>query len=235
MSKISVLLPTRKRFDLLNKCISSLIESAKNFKDNVEILLAMDIDDSETISKVCLKYKDFNNIKIVITPRYGYKYMHKYVNLLCSVSSGDWLFLFNDDATMESKDWDLEVLKYNGNFCIVNPSVSNGTFGGMPFPIIPKEWFDIVGHFSLNCSCDTWIQDISKLLANEKLLGLNIDEYTENIITHHDRCEETGNNNDSTYQERVYDDNVFYSNESMILRVEDANKLRYYLKETYGV
>tara|TARA_B100001123_G_C15287654_1_gene1016208 strand:- start:25 stop:729 length:705 start_codon:yes stop_codon:yes gene_type:complete len=233
MGKISVVFPTRKRAKLLKKSIDSLIKNANNFEKNVELIIGMDLDDSKTISEVVDIYKDFKNISMIITKRYGYQYMHEYINRLCTLSSGDWLFLWNDDCTIESKDWDLEILKYDDSFVVINPSVINGPFGGLPFPVLPKEWFDVVGHFSLNCSCDTWIQEILEYLK-KNAIQKDLSVYTKNIAIHHDRCEETGNNDDETYRERVYDDKVFYSLDSMNQRIEDAITLSKYLSENYG-
>lgn len=36
--------------------------------------------------------------------------MHHWVNDLCALAAGDWLFLFNDDARMRTNDWDQWLL-----------------------------------------------------------------------------------------------------------------------------
>ena len=99
MSKfISVSLPTRKRVSMLKESIESLVSNCNNY-DDIEILLALDEDDSDTISFVkTLSYPI--SIKIIITQRVGY------YNELCKISTGTPVFLWNDDALMISKYWD---------------------------------------------------------------------------------------------------------------------------------
>ena len=51
MKKISVLLATRQRTELLDKSIDSLLSNVSN-TDNVEIMLGIDNDDQETLDFV---------------------------------------------------------------------------------------------------------------------------------------------------------------------------------------
>ena len=51
----------------------------------------------------------------------GYEQLNVYVNLLCHSSTGGWLFLWNDDAIMQTKDWEVEIQKYDGQFKCLAP------------------------------------------------------------------------------------------------------------------
>ena len=48
--KLSIIYPTRKRFDLFVKSTDSLIQKCSDL-NNLEVLVAMDDDDLDTISK----------------------------------------------------------------------------------------------------------------------------------------------------------------------------------------
>ena len=48
---VSILLPTRKRFDLMLKSVKSLYDKA-TFPENIELLLWFDDDDLESISRI---------------------------------------------------------------------------------------------------------------------------------------------------------------------------------------
>jgi hypothetical protein len=166
--KVSVLLPTRSRPKSFLKSIISLIDNADNFHNNVEILVAMDTDDFHKYTDVMnILINDYNckNIKLYVCERLGYRKLNIYINNLCKLATGDWLFLWNDDSYIVSKHWDTNILKHNDEFKIINPRCTNGDFGGMPFPIIPKTWFDTTGCFSKHFACDTWIQRVGSCLG----------------------------------------------------------------------
>jgi len=226
MSKVSVIFPTRKRFDLVKKSILSLIDTAYEFSD-VEILMATDLDDYETTSKISEYFKNYENIKIVSLKRQYYRGFHVYVNNLCKLSNSQWLFLWNDDCLMKTDSWDQIISSYSGKFVAINPSTTMTKCGGFPFPVIPKKWFEITGHFSLNSCCDTWIQDVCTLV---KANFSSIEEKEEEILIFHDRFDQTGNNNDEVFQEKTYE-NQYYSKENDYLRRMDAIKIINYLKE----
>ena len=81
------------------------------------------------------------------------------------------------------------------------------------FPILPKKWYDELGHFSLNCHNDTWVEEIAKSLGIFKFIPMYVNHIRRQIM-------------DSTAQERVEDTQNFLSEENKRLRREDADKLR---------
>jgi hypothetical protein len=200
MGKVSILLPTRQRFDMFVKTVNSLFETCNNV-DNFEVLIAMDLDDDDTITQVKEFISDKTNMKLFTFERQFYRGLHNYYNGLSNEATGTSLFLWNDDAIMRSNDWDLEVLKYHETFCVLSPMVDTmETYWrtqGVLFPIIPKKWFDLTGSWSAVPACDSWIDVTSKRLG----LLVNV----ASIVISHDRNDVTGNNNDTTYQERKED------------------------------
>ena len=63
----------------------------------------------------------------------GYEQLNIYVNLLCHASTGAWLFLWNDDALMQTKGWDTVVRSYDGQFKCLAPKDNHDH----PFAIFP--------------------------------------------------------------------------------------------------
>jgi hypothetical protein len=196
MGKVSILLPTRQRFNMFVKTVNSLFETC-NHVDNFEVLIAMDLDDTDTVIEVKEFISNKSNMKLIMFERHYYRGLHNYYNGLSNKSTGTSLFLWNDDAIMRSKNWDLEVLKHHEIFCVLSPMVDTmETYWrtqGVLFPIIPKKWFELTGSWSAVPACDSWID------VTSKRLGLLVN--TPSIVISHDRNDITGNNNDITYRE----------------------------------
>ncbi len=200
MTKISILLPTRARFDMVISSINSLFNTCSD-ENNFEILLGLDNDDIETSQKLADSLKEKYNVKFFFFERQYYRGLHNYYNELCLKSLGDSLLLWNDDAIMKSLNWDLEIINNHKEFKVLNPKVDTmedyWKNVGVLFPIIPKKWIEITGQMSCVPACDSWIDVISK--------RLNILIPIESIIISHERADITGNNNDVTYQDGFSD------------------------------
>jgi hypothetical protein len=123
----------------------------------------------------------------------GYIRLNEYVNALAKVATGDWLMFWNDDAFMESADWDTEIVKYTGEFyCLRMPTHNSHPYA--IFPIVPKKWYELFGYLSAHQISDAWISQMSYMLDIVK----NI-----NVKVIHDRHDLTGNNHDDTFKNRV--------------------------------
>jgi hypothetical protein len=195
MDKISILLPTRKRFESFKVSIDSLFNNCNN-TENFEVLVAIDLDDDE-IDKIKEYSSNKDNIKLFYYERQFYRGLHNYYNDLSLKSEGSSLFLWNDDAIMKSQNWDLEIINKHKDFCVLSPKVDTmeqyWSTQGVLFPIIPKKWIDITGKWSHVPSCDSWTDVISKRLG----ILVNVDT----IVISHNRYDITGENHDSTYIE----------------------------------
>lgn len=182
---------------------TSLIENCDS-TDNIEILLAVDDDDVETTKKISEFIADKKYIKMFFYERKRYRGLHHYINDLAHKAVDGSLMLWNDDAIMTSKNWDLEILKLHENFIVINPKVENmedyWKNKGVLFPIIPKKWIEITKTWSPTPGLDSWIDVISKRLS--------ILVSTESITILHDRYELTGNNEDETYVEGRVDKSI---------------------------
>lgn len=192
---ISVLLPTRGRKQPLEKSVMSLVNTANDI-NTFEILLAFDDDDSETqqwfTDNVLPQLEEKNIIvKILVFPRLGYGRLNEYLNEMAKHADGKWFLFWNDDAWMKSRGWDSEISIHNGKFRVLRIPTHNKHPYAI-FPIVPREWFQLLGYLSPHQINDAWISQVGYLL--------NI---VENIQVEcvHDRFDLTGNNQDSTYDE----------------------------------
>lgn len=143
--RVSLLMPSRERYELAKASIESLGEG------RFEVLVRVDDDDPQL--------KEYKTLpaKVVIGPRYGYEGLAKYYNELAAKAKGDWIMLWNDDATMETNDWLFRITNFNHTKPIVlNPWNPEDNL----FPVISRKWYDIIGHFSLSTHADSWVQAV---------------------------------------------------------------------------
>jgi len=181
----------------------------------VEILLGIDSDDQATLDELP---KLPTNVRAVILPPQGYKIaLIEYYSKLARIATSDWLLVWNDDALMQTEGWD-EIISALPP-CIGNPHQVQDYLNA--FPIVPRKWVEVVGHFGLNTHVDTWWQLIGTWTGTQRTVPVHI---------FHDRADFTGNNADTTYAEREYDIPNFYSPDAQALIARDAAVLRRWLK-----
>lgn len=226
MKKISVILPTRNRTTGLNLSIKSLINRAADPKI-LEILLAFDLDDYIGLAFFNENLKQWIidegcDLKILISPRLGYLHLNEYCNMLAKISKGDWIMMWNDDAIMDTDNWDQHIIKYTDQFKILSV-ITHNEHPNTIFPIVPKEYVQILGFFSRHQECDNEISQIAYMLDIFQRIPVHVT---------HDRADLTGNNNDQTYQERqmrksfAFDEpGSFHHNDSVMQRLLDTEKI----------
>lgn len=162
---VSMLIPTRGRYQSLLEAIDSLHSLAYD-QSSIEYVFKIDSDDQDTINTVN-RLSKLINCRTLISPRgYGYLELHNFINDLASISKGDWLFIFNDDARMETQHWDKLLLevdpwkipRWNGNndICLIGPQVKQREIS-WEFPILRRKVVQLLGHFSQCYSNDAYI------------------------------------------------------------------------------
>lgn len=227
---IAVVLPTRGRTDALDVSLMSLVDNCADPK-RIQYLLAFDNDDQESIDY----FKEHIAPKIeaagsawsaLAFDPVGYARLNEYINVLASEASANWIFFWNDDALMHSKDWDKTITKETGMFNVLRIPTHNEHPYAI-FPIVPRDWYLLFGYLSLHQLSDAWISQIGYMLDIVK----NID-----IDVTHDRADLTGNNADDTFKERqIFEGNPYdprdfnhptYGNK----RFDDAMRIYWYLK-----
>jgi hypothetical protein len=231
--KISVILPTRGRTDALKKSLDSLVSLAAD-PSSIEIMFGIDEDDTQVIDYVkteiapILQAAGIEARANVFKPL-GYENLHTYVNTLAGNCSGEWLFFWNDDAVMVTKDWDTVVNSYTGQFKLLAPRDNHNGHPYAILPIVPRDWYILVGHLSQNAQNDAWLSHIAYMLDIFERIDV---EFI------HDRADLTGNNDDATFRNRKYmegnpaDPRDFGHTDMQNARVATAHKIAWFLTKT---
>jgi len=229
---LSILLPTRGRTDALMRSLQSLIDLADDY-NRVQIMIALDRDDAigqKYFTDTIKPYLD--SVKAVYTAMLfdplGYIRLNVYNNKLAAKTDSDWIVIWNDDAIMQTQGWDTEIIRYTGQFKLLAFHTHNDHPYSI-FPIVPREWYDLLGYISPHPTQDGWLSQQAYLLD----IWQRIPVWVE-----HDRFDLTGNNGDETFKRRAMlegkpsDPDDFHSAPMIELRHRDAAKIATYLKNT---
>lgn len=231
--KISILLPSRGRTDVLKTSIMSLLDTVKD-PTSIELLFGLDEDDNTVIEYIkdelapILQEKGVESRANIFKPL-GYENLHNYVNTLAQSATGDWLFFWNDDCLMQTSDWDEVIASYTGQFKLLAPRDNHEGHPYAILPIIPKDWFILMGHLSQNAQNDAWLSHIAYMLDIFERIDV---EFI------HDRADITGNNDDETFKNRKYmegnpsDPKDFGHPDMQNARVATAHKIAWFLEKT---
>jgi len=228
---VSVLLPSRGRSQGLLHAVSSLIARCDN-PACVEILIRLDDDDSgsqDTAGWLQGVFGETAAIKVIAGPRRsGYDSLHEFVEEMCAVARGDFLFLFNDDLTMDTEGWDTEIARFRDEFCVLSWKISPNPHAKNLFPVVHRKVHQVIGHFSKCCICDTWMENISRRAGIERFCHVR--------GTHK---QQYGLENPDTVSKEAMQAlgimiNRFYSDELTSLRNADLAKVNAYL-DRFGV
>ena len=230
--KITILLPTRGRPQLLKKSLESLISKATNPSD-IEIMLGLDEDDTATIDYIKDEIAPYLQelgveARANIFQPLGYENLHTYVNTLAGAALGECLFFWNDDGLMETQGWDDVIKGYDGQFKLLAPRDNHNGHPYAIFPIVPRDWYILTGHLSQNAQNDAWLSHIAYMLDIFERIDV---EFI------HDRADITGNNDDETFRNRKYmegnpSDPRDFGHEAMQhARVATAHKIAWFMEK----
>tara|TARA_E500000331_G_C16854912_1_gene539439 strand:+ start:208 stop:606 length:399 start_codon:yes stop_codon:yes gene_type:complete len=117
---ISVCMATRGRPELAFDSMRSMIYLAHDI-DEIEFCVAIDNDDTKTLDYFnntvvpWFEEKEYD-LTVMSFDRLGYAKLNEYISHLASNCHGAWIITWNDDAVMESRDWDKEIASYTGQF-----------------------------------------------------------------------------------------------------------------------
>lgn len=138
----SILLPTRKRVARLKRCLDSLAATADS--NSYEVLLDIDDDDEETFAEIAY-LKSLPHVKLHFSKRgNGWFGLDARMDRLSAMACGSWLWIMNDDATVEGSGWDRQLEDLTTSTTLVQPEIMK--LGGSTylrpdwtsFPIFPK-------------------------------------------------------------------------------------------------
>ena len=191
---LTILLPSRHRFEMLSHTIDTFIDKAKDPK-NIEIILKIDQDDTETIKRLP-ELRNDALIKTIISPRLnGYASLHDYSNQMVKIATGDWVLFTNDDSTMETESWDsiLENISPSEDFegsknvacvrfnCLWRNKDQITSIGKNEFPAIRRSVCQSLGYFALQTHVDSFIHLIYDQLNANIFTELSINHYKNDI------------------------------------------------------
>jgi hypothetical protein len=171
---ISVLIPTRKRVDKLDKTIKNLIEMSNTSNNNYEIIVKVDFDDHEAIDYIKNWSNEIKNVNFIINSRLdGYFSLTDHYEVMVDCSKGKFMFGYNDDLTMVTKNWNdvlgekLKETKVYFPLCNWAPD-KNGFVNPFTdsFPIYPKKLKEIWGFVSQHDAIDNWMLWVSNSVSS---------------------------------------------------------------------
>ena len=195
--KIAVLLPTRARTAALRLSVISIMNRVLDI-NSVQLLFGFDNDDEiglkyfSTDIQPWLEEKGAHYSVLLFAPM-GYEGLNLYYNGLAEQASADWLFIWNDDAIMESTGWDKIVNSNAGEFKLLKVRAHREHPYSI-FPIYPKTWYDLFGFVSRHQMVDAELSQEAYMLDILKIVDIHVT---------HDRHDITGNNQDETAKKKV--------------------------------
>lgn len=135
----------------LRDTIRSVVDTVSD-PANIEFILRYDSDDEHSIKNI-EETKQMANVKTICGPPLGYKGYPLANWEMSQLAEGDWIWHFDDDATMDkcSKDWDVKLAEEPKEYMIVLPEVDR--LGGStyhrnsihPFMWLPSRWWEKIG------------------------------------------------------------------------------------------
>lgn len=189
---IAVLLPTRARTDALTKSVTSIINQADNL-ETIQIIFGFDNDDTiglNHFTSVIQPILDKHSVsyEAMAFDSMGYAGLNRYYNYMSQHADADWLFVWNDDAVMNTKGWDTVISKYTGQFRLLKVHTHLDHPYSI-FPIVPRAWADQMKHLSRHQMIDAELSQMA--------FCLDLMEVIEVDVTH-EQSELTGQDDDTS-------------------------------------
>ena len=174
---IAVLLPTRGRTHELSASVTSIVERAANL-DDIQLIFGFDNDDQTGLDHFASEIQPWLDERKVsyeakAFDRMGYEGLNHYYNYLAQEASADWLFIWNDDAVMETQGWDQVVGSYTGQFKVLKVHTHNEHPYSI-FPIMPRAWHDRLGQLSRHQMIDAEISQMAYMLDMMQIVDINV-------------------------------------------------------------
>lgn len=187
----SVLIPSRKRPDRLDKTITSILASVSD-PTEIEILVRADHDDTETVER----FRGDPRIReLHVGDRgTGYASLHIYYEELCARASGIFIWLMNDDCTLrydglapgaKVPHWDRQLTERLPMWgAIGQPEFyqlgkSSYRHAGAAFPIVPLYSWRIPEHPEDHSGPWGWAANAEALPADPRHLQHPADTYLD--------------------------------------------------------
>ncbi|MBP3954926.1 hypothetical protein J8F10_06480 [Gemmata sp. G18] len=160
----SIVMPSRERVPLLTQCLQSIADTTADLS-SVEVLVYIDNCDSQTIAATHKLRQQFPFLDFLQGARPENLSRDCY-NPLAARTTGRFLQIFNDDAQLFTKGWDVAALEVLNSFQEQHP---DGILMGCPnddtgcdyacFPMLSREAVNALG-FAQNPGFGGWGSDI---------------------------------------------------------------------------
>lgn len=225
---ISVIIPSRKRLIKLNNFLNSLKINCE-YPEAVEIVLCIDEDDNdyEFIEHV------FDHLIVLRKKRSG---LGKITFDGIAESSGEIIFLCNDDVEVKTKNWDSLIRECHNKFpdkmYLLAPNDKHKKQSKFVFPIFSRNLSLLLGDFPSSYKgafIDTYLHEIFIILKKN---GYNRLIFLDDIIFEHNHYRYTGEIPDQTYKDRdrFGDDLIFLS--AVKQRIATAQLIQELIEQT---
>ena len=174
---IAVLMPTHRRTDALRRSLFSLIDLAHDL-ESVQFRLGIDNNDEIGLNYFIdniqpeLDARNINYEALEFEPL-GYAGLNQYFNTLARDASADWLFVWCDDAIMQTQDWDQRIRECTGEFRLLKVHTHNEHPYSI-FPIVPRAWFDQLGQLSRHHMIDAEISQMAYMLDIMEIVDIDV-------------------------------------------------------------
>lgn len=221
---IAVLLPTRGRTTALTDSVTSIVSRASDVS-RIQILFGFDNDDLtglDHFENVIQPFLDDHAVsyEAQVFESMGYAGLNRYYNHLAKSASADWLFVWNDDAVMDTQNWDEVIRRYDGQFKILKVHTHNEHPYSI-FPIVPQEWVELLGALSRHQMIDAEI--------SQNAYMLDIVEIVDITVTH-EQSELTGKQDDTSARKNRFegdpdDSRDFHYRDTVLKRHDDCKLL----------
>lgn len=156
---ISILIPTRARYDQLHQAMASIKATCPN-RDLIEVVIRKQTDDA-----IMQKWQDVSGLNPVVftgEPMQGYESLNEFYQECANHASGRWVMIFSDDTQFEGVGWveHLEKVPCWGHivypWTITNNASVYHKAGCGPVPIVPNGCWNFYG-WKLGNPIDTWL------------------------------------------------------------------------------
>jgi hypothetical protein len=174
---ITVLLPTRSRTHALTESVTSIVTQAQN-PSRIQILFGFDTDDEVGLAhfeNVIQPFLDDRGVtyEAQAFESMGYAGLNRYYNHLGQSAQADWLFVWNDDAVMNTQGWDQVIESYTGQFKLLKVHTHNEHPYSI-FPIVPRAWYDLFQHFSRHQMIDAELSQMAFVLDLMQVIDVHV-------------------------------------------------------------
>lgn len=180
--KISLLLPTRGRPNLLKRLFHSIIDNTQDLK-NIEVILCLDDDDPES--------HGIDDPRLNIVRLIGHRSTMGDYNTKClNHSTGDIIMLMNDDLVICTKGWDQIILDFSltipDGIFMAYPNDNEAGKLGSTFPIMSKKTCGILSNPYPKEYDDLYIDiHIFDIFIRLKHIGENRMFYLDKVVFDH--------------------------------------------------